>query len=286
MSCTIFIRERMDAFTATEARLARYLLSHSAGVVRMTAREFAEAAGVSPAAAVRFSKRLGFQVFLQLRLDLARELAQGEPLDEFQTAIRDNDDMETLLRKAERIHIRNLSLTCRMVEPAVLSRAVEEIRARRRIHLFGVGASGLLAMDFLYKSSRIGIPAFYHSDVHTNLATASLLGPEDAAIAISYSGETRETVLAARTARERGAWVIAITCANGNTLSGLADCVLYVPREEREHRVGAMTSRMSGQLLLDLLYLGIAKEDPEGTQQSLRQTRELIRAFQSDKGER
>lgn len=286
MSCTIFIRERMDAFTATEARLARYLLSHSAGVVRMTAREFAEAAGVSPAAAVRFSKRLGFQGFLQLRLDLARELAQGEPLDEFQTAIRDNDDMETLLRKAERIHIRNLSLTCRMVEPAVLSRAVEEIRARRRIHLFGVGASGLLAMDFLYKSSRIGIPAFYHSDVHTNLATASLLGPEDAAIAISYSGETRETVLAARTARERGAWVIAITCANGNTLSGLADCVLYVPQEEREHRVGAMTSRMSGQLLLDLLYLGIAKEDPEGTQQSLRQTRELIRAFQSDKGER
>lgn len=286
MSCTIFIRERMDAFTATEARLARYLLSHSADVVRMTAREFAEAAGVSPAAAVRFSKRLGFQGFLQLRLDLARELAQGEPLDEFQTAIRDNDDMETLLRKAERIHIRNLSLTCRMVEPAVLSRAVEEIRARRRIHLFGVGASGLLAMDFLYKSSRIGIPAFYHSDVHTNLATASLLGPEDAAIAISYSGETRETVLAARTARERGAWVIAITCANGNTLSGLADCVLYVPREEREHRVGAMTSRMSGQLLLDLLYLGIAKEDPEGTQQSLRQTRELIRAFQSDKGER
>lgn len=286
MSCTIFIRERMDTFTATEARLARYLLSHSADVVRMTAREFAEAAGVSPAAAVRFSKRLGFQGFLQLRLDLARELAQGEPLDEFQTAIRDNDDMETLLRKAERIHIRNLSLTCRMVEPAVLSRAVEEIRARRRIHLFGVGASGLLAMDFLYKSSRIGIPAFYHSDVHTNLATASLLGPEDAAIAISYSGETRETVLAARTARERGAWVIAITCANGNTLSGLADCVLYVPREEREHRVGAMTSRMSGQLLLDLLYLGIAKEDPEGTQQSLRQTRELIRAFQSDKGER
>ena len=286
MSCTIFIRERMDAFTATEARLARYLLSHSAGVVRMTAREFAEAAGVSPAAAVRFSKRLGFQGFLQLRLDLARELAQGEPLDEFQTAIRDNDDMETLLRKAERIHIRNLSLTCRMVEPAALSRAVEEIRARRRIHLFGVGASGLLAMDFLYKSSRIGIPAFYHSDVHTNLATASLLGPEDAAIAISYSGETRETVLAARTARERGAWVIVLTCANGNTLSGLADCVLYVPREEREHRVGAMTSRMSGHLLLDLLYLGIAKEDPEGTQQSLRETRELIRAFQSDKGER
>lgn len=287
MSCTVFIQERMDTFTATEARLARYLLRHSGAVLGMTAREFAQAAGTSPAAAVRFAKKLGFESFLQLRLDLAQEAAQREreePPDEFQNAIRDNDDMATLLRKAERIHVRNLSLTCRMVDPEVLSRAVEEIRARRRIQLFGVGASGLLAMDFLYKSSRIGIPAFYHADVHTNLATASLLGPEDAAIAISYSGETRETVLAARTAKDRGARVIAITCANGNTLSRLADDTLYVPREEREHRVGAMTSRMSGLLLLDLLYLGIAKEDPGRTEENLRQTRELIRAFQSGQG--
>lgn len=286
MSCTIFIKERMDSFTATESRLARYLLSHSGQVVQMTAREFAQAAGASPAAAVRFSRKLGFEGFLQLRLDLAREIAQGEPPDEFQTAIRDGDDMATLLRKSESIHLRNISLTCRMVDPEVLSRAVEEIRGRRRIQLFGVGASGLLAMDFLYKSSRIGIPAVYHADVHTNLATASLLGPEDAAIAISYSGETRETVLAARTARERGARVIAITCAGGNTLSQLADDTLYVPREEREHRVGAMTSRMSGLLVLDLLYLGIAKTDPGRTEENLRQTRELIRRFQRDRQRR
>ena len=59
---------------------------------------------------------------------------------------------------------------------------------------------------------------------------------------------------------------------------------MYVPREEWEHRVGAMTSRMSGLLLLDLLYLGIAKEDPGRTEENLRQTRELILAFQSGQG--
>ena len=46
MSCTVFIQERMDTFTATEARLARYLLRHSGAVLGMTAREFAQAAGI------------------------------------------------------------------------------------------------------------------------------------------------------------------------------------------------------------------------------------------------
>ena len=115
-----------------------------------------------------------------------------------------------------------------------------------------------------------------------NLATASLLGPEDIVIAISYSGETRETVLAAKAAKERGAKVIAITQANRNTLSRMADYPLFVPGEEKELRVGAMTSRTSGLLILDLLYLGIAKHDPQRTEENLRQTRDLIRAFQEE----
>ena len=255
MDCTLLIKESLDSLTPTEGRLASYLLDHSREVIHMSAKELSEQCGSSPAAAVRLAQKLGFKGFTALKLELAKASGQEEP-DAFQSAIRDNDDMETIVRKAERIHLRNTSLTYQMVNVSVLSQAVEEICAGRRIHLFGVGASGLLAMDFLYKSSRIGIPAFYHSDVHTNLATASLLGPEDI--------------------------VIAITQANRNTLSRLADYPLYIPGEEREFRVGAMTSRTSGLLILDLLYLGIAKHDPERTQENLRQTRALIRAFQRE----
>ena len=41
-----------------------------------------------------------------------------------------------------------------------------------------------------------------------------------------------------------------------------------------------MTSRTSGLLLLDLLYLGVAKHDPDRTEKSLLETRELIRSLQ------
>ena len=281
MTCTVFIRACLDQLTETDRRLASYLLDHSREAIHMSAKELSAQCDTSPAAVVRLSQKLGFKGFTALKLELAKESGQEEP-DVFRSAIRDNDDMETIVRKAEQIHLRNTSLTYQMVNVSVLSQAVEEICAGRRIHLFGVGASGLLAMDFLYKSSRIGIPAFYHADVHTNLATAALLGPEDIVIAISYSGETLDTVLAAQTARERGSKVIAITQANRNTLSRLADYPLYIPGEEPELRVGAMTSRTSGLLILDLLFLGIAKHNPEQTQESLRQTRELIRTFQRE----
>ena len=76
--------------------------------------------------------------------------------------------------------------------------------------------------------------------------------------------------------------MIAITQANRNTLSRMADYPLFVPGEEKELRVGAMTSRTSGLLILDLLYLGIAKHDPQRTEENLRQTRDLIRAFQEE----
>lgn len=281
MTCTVFIRACLDQLTETDRRLASYLLDHSREAIHMSAKELSAQCHTSPAAVVRLSQKLGFKGFTALKLELAKESGQEEP-DVFRSAIRDNDDMETIVRKAEQIHLRNTSLTYQMVNVSVLSQAVEEICAGRRIHLFGVGASGLLAMDFLYKSSRIGIPAFYHADVHTNLATAALLGPEDIVIAISYSGETLDTVLAAEAARERGSKIIAITQANRNTLSRLADYPLYIPGEEPELRVGAMTSRTSGLLILDLLFLGIAKHNPEQTQESLRQTRELIRTFQRE----
>lgn len=281
MTCTVFIRACLDQLTETDRRLASYLLDHSREAIHMSAKELSAQCDTSPAAVVRLSQKLGFKGFTALKLELAKESGQEEP-DVFRSAIRDNDDMETIVRKAEQTHLRNTSLTYQMVNVSVLSQAVEEICAGRRIHLFGVGASGLLAMDFLYKSSRIGIPAFYHADVHTNLATAALLGPEDIVIAISYSGETLDTVLAAEAARERGSKIIAITQANRNTLSRLADYPLYIPGEEPELRVGAMTSRTSGLLILDLLFLGIAKHNPEQTQESLRQTRELIRTFQRE----
>ena len=281
MSCTLLIRACMDSMTDTEKRIADYLLIHGSDAMHMNAKELAVSCDTSPAAVVRFAKKLGFKGFTALKLDLARESAQAAP-DAFNSAILENDDLAAIIRKAEKTHQRNTSLTYQMLNIATLQAAIDALCGARRVFLYGVGASGLLAMDFQYKCSRIGIPAFYQMDSHTSLASAALLDEQDAVIAISYSGVTRETLLAAQNARACGAKVIAVTQGNLNPLARLADFPLCIPSEESTLRIGAMTSRNSGLLVLDLLYLGCAQRNSLQSQQSLEKTRALIHELRNE----
>ena len=281
MSCTLLIRACMDSMTDTEKRIADYLLVHGSDAMHMNAKELAVSCDTSPAAVVRFAKKLGFKGFTSLKLDLARESAQAAP-DAFNSAIQESDDLAAIIRKAEKTHQRNTSLTYQMINIATLQSAVDALCDARRVFLFGVGASGLLAMDFQYKCSRIGIPAFYQMDSHTSLASAALLNERDAAIAISYSGTTRETLLAAQSAHDRGAKVVAVTQGNRNPLARLADFPLCIPSEESKMRIGAMTSRNSGLLVLDLLYLGCVQKNAPQSQQSLEKTRALIHELRNE----
>jgi hypothetical protein len=66
-------------------------------------------------------------------------------------------------------------------------------------------------------------------DQASQLAAAALLSPEDAAIAISYSGRTEPVVEALRMARGRGAHTIAITSFEDSPLVKHADIALFTP---------------------------------------------------------
>lgn len=90
------------------------------------------------------------------------------------------------------------------------------------------------------------------------------MSERDLAVAISYSGMTRETVECARAARETGACVIAMTRAQlDSPLARQADYVLNVSASEPLLRSGAMASRMSQLVVIDMLYAACVTEDFE-----------------------
>ena len=130
--------------------------------------------------------------------------------------------------------------------------------------------------DFQYKLSRIKRIAIYQKDSHTQLISAVNIEPNDIAICISYSGETKEVNLALKKAKELGAKTIGITKFN-NTLSKIVDISLHVPSEEKEIRVGAITSRISALVITDLLYLGVAKNNLNKTEEYILKTREFVK---------
>ncbi|EPS46536.1 RpiR family transcriptional regulator [Clostridium botulinum A1 str. CFSAN002368] len=92
--------------------------------------------------------------------------------------------------------------TKELVDDEKLLEAVKAIKNAETIYLYGVGASAMVAMDFQYKLLRINKKVMFQQDSHLQLAVSVHITNRDVAVAISYSGNTREVNLAVEEAKK------------------------------------------------------------------------------------
>jgi DNA-binding MurR/RpiR family transcriptional regulator len=127
--------------------------------------------------------------------------------------------------------------------------------------------------DVGFSSSRVlptlGVRAEAPLDPQMQLASARLLRPGDVCVAISYSGETKETIAAVQAAANAGALVIALTAFHGSTLTRVA-AIALVTRTTGRGQLGrweaGRATRFAFLAVLDALFAGILtlEEDADG----------------------
>lgn len=278
MSCLYKIEQSQSTFTDTEKKICDYIIKNKHEVVNFSAQILAVKTETSGAAIIRFSKKIGYKGFTSLKVDLAKDLGDKEEL--FDTLINDGDSYKTLIQKSYALNMQNLKETYKMISEEEIFYAAETILNSEKIYLYGLGGSGIVCKDFQHKLSRINKMVLYQEDFHIQLAQAAYITSKDVAIAISYSGNTKEVILAMKHAKENGAITIAITKHAKTSLSKMIDIPLYIPIEEKELRLGAISSRFSSLMITDLLYLGIAKDNINKTRGQIIKTRKLINEFE------
>ncbi len=275
MSCVYKIREGAASYTDTEKKLANYILNHINEVTLNSAQVLAEQVGVSAAAVIRFSKKLGYKGFTAMKVDLAK--TDTVEISNFDDMIEEHDSMDTVLKKAENLNTMLQNQAYRLINAASLEKAVDALLHCHNIYLFGISGSGIVCMDLMQKLARINRNVIYNSDFHNQLAAAAHMTNEDAAIAVSYSGRTNEVNAAMHLAKDMGTATIAITQFKKSPLTKLADTLLYIPSTERDLRLGAIASRNASLIVTDLLYLGLAKSNVCLTKEYLVKTKEAIK---------
>ncbi len=117
--------------------------------------------------------------------------------------------------------------------------------------------AGLVGREIFSRLLRIPTTLEY---AHEMRYADPLVAPGSLTVAISQSGETADTLAAARLAKERGSRLLALTNVAGNTLSREADDVLYT-RAGPEISVAstkAYVAMLIGQYLLTL-HIGVAR---------------------------
>ncbi|HZG77627.1 MAG TPA: MurR/RpiR family transcriptional regulator [Paenibacillus sp.] len=278
------IRERLSTLHPKERALAEYILEHPQEATRSGITELAERAGASTATITRFCKGMRFDGFPDFKLKLAEELATpSEQQPTYQDIVAGNS-LQRIVAAMEANHLRSISDTTRLIDFAALQRAIDALHGARRIDLYGVATSGLVAQDAYQKLVRIGKEANAFSDPHLQITSASNLGPGDVAIAISYSGETQETLDALECAKSQGATTISLTKYGANPLSAAADIALFASSLEEGMRRGDMASRIAQLHVIDLLFIGLVSSKFDDYVPKLERTYVNVRKYRKEKG--
>ncbi|MET8825851.1 MurR/RpiR family transcriptional regulator [Streptomyces sp. NPDC004610] len=260
------VRTLGPSMTRSMQRVAEAVAGDPAGCAALTVTGLAELTGTSEATVVRTARLLGYPGYRDLRLALAGLAAQQQSgrAPAITTDIAVDDPIAEVVAKLAHDERQTLADTAAGLDTAQLGAAVAAAATARRIDVYGIGASGLVAQDLTQKLLRIGLIAHAHSDPHLAVTNAVQLRAGDVAVAITHSGSTGDVIEPLRVAFERGATTVAITGRPDGAVTQYADHVLTTSTaRESELRPAAMSSRTGQLLVVDCLFVGVAQRTYE-----------------------
>ena len=270
----------------SETRVAEAVMRDPAASVHRTLAELAAEAAVSEPTVVRFCRAVGFRGFREFQITLAQALAaQGSFNDAAMTKI---DPRQNLVGSVLNNHLSTLVAVRDGLDTETLTRAIDILAAARRIEFFGLGASGVVAIDAQQKFFRLGLPTVAYTDPHMQLMSATTLRPGDVVVAVSHTGRTKDILESVVTAKDAGAQVIAITSPD-SPLSFAASVTLPVASAEDTDLYTPMMSRLAHLAVVDVLATGLARRGgPELSekQRRLKRRQQLKRLPKSHKADR
>lgn len=249
------IRTYFPDLPLVEKKIAQYILAEPQKVLLCNITALAEECGASQATIVRFCRRIGIKSFSDLKIRLSQDVLRMSD-ERFlpDIALKTSMDGAQVVKGVIGNLQRSLARLESICDVHLLSRTAELIATARMNHIFGVGASGLVAEDLYQKLTRIGIPCSHFQDTDFQIIASCNIKKEDAAFIISNSGETATMITVCEWAKKNGATVITLTMETQNTLRNTADIPLLVPSLEQVFRTGASVFRINQLAVIDMIY--------------------------------
>lgn len=251
------IEQLYDSFTKSEKIVADYVFANPQKVLYTSITDLAELCGVGDTTVFRFCKALKTNGYQEFKMLLAQDVAgaKGKDGNVLLGTIKAEDSAMVVCQKALAMDIAALNETFNVLDFELVTKATDMIASARRIQFFGMGSSGVTALEAKQKFMRI-LPNVDHvSDCHMQYMAASLMDSRDLAIFFSYSGSTKDIIEIHDLVKQNGGKSIVITRFSKSPLAAHADVVLLCGSNEGPLDGGASTTSIVQLYLLDVLYL-------------------------------
>jgi len=251
------VSDARGRLSRNDERILAFLREHLAELAFHTAESLAQGAGVSAAAVVRFSRRLGFASFRELRERARAELQSGRAPGPVSAGAAPS----TLERKVQR-DIASLELLARMLE---------EPLAKASAVIAGADTTWFLANRETYGVAVYAQRLLHHVRGDVRLVDPSFpdplrsIGSGDAVVACTFRPYARQTLALIDHVRAAGAHLILLTDGRGHGFIGSADVVLAVPVESPT----MLLSFTPAVCVLEALVAQVAMLDADRTHDTL-----------------
>lgn len=256
-------------------------MEHPEEVINYSVQKLAELSNVSEATIVRFSKKMKFKGFQDLKLQIAYDLNNPKTVKSSYQDITADVSTATLIEHVSHNNVKSIQDTLLVLSKSALEESIEMVAQARKIAVFGIGASAIIAHDLKQKLTRIDCWNEIGTDFDTQATISANLTQKDVVIGISNSGQTEDIIKSLTVAKENAAQIISITRYGDNSVSKLADAKLAVSSPENIIRSGAMSSRIAMLNVIDILYTGVARKNYERNIEMLENTRKAVKLSKS-----
>ncbi|CAG9411974.1 MurR/RpiR family transcriptional regulator [Providencia alcalifaciens] len=270
---TVKLESLLTRGKGTEQRIAKFLLEYRDSLVAMNAAELAREAGVSSASVIRFARQMGYRGYPEFKVDYLSDEKQHKAESLYGNLSR-NDDTAQIIAKSGQLFISAIEKSLELLEPAAVDAVAQKLVEAKRIVLFGIGSSAIVANDIFHKLIRVNKSALFSPDLHVQLSYSANLGEGDLAIAVTARGNTPEVNRMLKSAHENGCTTIALTRFGQDDAARLADLTLPYYYDEQHSQLGVITPQVLQMVIFDTLffkYLTLANEDADIALQKGRQ---------------
>ncbi|KRL87004.1 MurR/RpiR family transcriptional regulator [Lacticaseibacillus pantheris] len=274
------ITSMRDDLSGAERKVADYIVHNPENVLAMNGHQLASAAGTSAPTVSRLVKRLGFDTYTQLKVQLGAD--QGAGAGEFNgdEEIRAHESLKSITTKLLQNAERSLHETIDQVRDDDVNLLVTKLEQADLILCFGVGASYLVAQNIAQKWSRIGSDVIASDDLNQILPLAVNKQKKIVFWFISNSGESPEAVMGARMARQQGVTTVALTKLGDNSLVRNADIVVQTSQPaEATIRFAATQSLHAQFMLIDTIYYAYVSKHYDDAKQRITDSRSLLAEY-------
>ncbi|HEY5849984.1 MAG TPA: MurR/RpiR family transcriptional regulator [Lysobacter sp.] len=250
------IRSERDQMSAIERRIADFLLDNAHLLRDYSSQQLADALGISQSSVVKFSQKLGFKGYPDLKYSVGQAVARGDGgEDSVASEVRRDDPHAALAEDLWNLKAQAVAETRLINPPDRIDAIAASIQQAGKVFIIGLGEDGIPARAFATRLSMLGMLTVHYVDAILMQAGVSSAAAGDVLLVFSEHGKQPALCQISRLFRERGGKVISVTRHTPNPLRAHADAALLVSAHDERRHIEPLLYQSALQHLLDLIFV-------------------------------